>query len=103
VNFGYPVKDAEGKVTGIAFIGSTWRASNRVATSTPLPPEGIITVVDRNATVIARHPVTDRVRVGRKLENPRVLKHLVRHEERRVRKRPGCWTHRAAVRARRRG
>jgi len=76
VNFGYPVKDAEGKVTGIAFIGFDLESFNRVATSTPLPPEGIITVVDRNATVIARHPVTDRVRVGRKLENPRVLKHL---------------------------
>ncbi|HZT63952.1 MAG TPA: diguanylate cyclase, partial [Burkholderiales bacterium] len=64
------------KVTGIAFIGFDLASFNRVATSTPLPPEGIITVVDRNATVIARHPVTDRVRVGRKLENPSVLKAL---------------------------
>jgi diguanylate cyclase (GGDEF)-like protein len=76
VNFGYPVRDAQDKVTGIAFIGFDLASFNRVATSTPLPPEGIITVVDRNATVIARHPVIDRVRVGLKLENPRVLKAL---------------------------
>ena len=73
VNFGYPVKDAEGKLTGIAFIGFDLDSFNRVAASTPLPPEGIITVVDRNATVIARHPPNDRIRTGRKLENPRVL------------------------------
>jgi len=76
VNFGYPVKDAEDKVTGIAFIGFDLASFNRVAMSTPLPPEGIITLVDRNATVIARHPITDRVQIGRKLENPRVLKPL---------------------------
>jgi diguanylate cyclase (GGDEF)-like protein len=76
VNFGYPVKDAEDKITGIAFIGFDLASFNRVATSTPLPPEGIITLVDRNATVIARHPVSGRIQVGRKLENPRVLKPL---------------------------
>jgi len=76
VNFGYPIRNAEDKVTGIAFIGFDLASFNRVATSTPLPPEGILTVVDRNATVIARHPAEDRVQVGRKLENPRVLKPL---------------------------
>ncbi|HVQ61680.1 MAG TPA: diguanylate cyclase [Burkholderiales bacterium] len=76
VNFGYPVRNAEDKVTGIAFIGFDLASFNRVATSTPLPPEGILTVVDRNATVIARHPAEDRVQAGRKLENPRVLKPL---------------------------
>jgi diguanylate cyclase (GGDEF)-like protein len=73
VNFGYPVKDADGKVTGVAFIGFDLDAFNRVAAGTPLPPDGIITILDRNAVVIARYPPSPTVRIGQKLQNPGVL------------------------------
>ena len=73
VNFGYPVKNAEGRVTGIAFIGFDLHAFNRVAAGTPLPPDGIITILDNNAVVIARYPAGSTVRLGQKLRIPSVL------------------------------
>src|SRR5260221_9544452 len=76
VNFGYPVKNAEGRVTGVAFIGFDLDSFNKVAAGTPLPREGIITMVDRNGTVIARHPDSGTARIGQKLQNPNVLKPL---------------------------
>jgi len=40
-----------------------------------LPPLGILTVVDRDGLVLARHPGTA-ARIGQKLRNPRVLENL---------------------------
>jgi len=73
VNFGYPLKDADGKVTGVIFIGFDLDSFNRVAATTPLPEDGTITVLDRNGVVIGRHPIIKAVQAGQKLPNRRVL------------------------------
>jgi len=73
VNFGYPLKDPGGKVTAVAFVGFDLESFNRVAASTPLPEDGNITVLDRNGVVIGRHPITEVVQTGQKLQNKRVL------------------------------
>lgn len=73
VNFGFPVRDAAGKIAAVAFIGFDLDSFNRVAATTPLPKDGNITVLDRNGVVIGRHPETAAVRTGEKLPNARVL------------------------------
>jgi len=73
INFGYPLKDAEGNLTAVVFIGFDLHSFNRVAANTPLPQDGNITVLDRNGVVIARHPATKAIQAGQKLQSKRVL------------------------------
>ena len=73
VNFGYPVKNTDGKLTGIAFVGFDLDSFNQVAATTPLPQDGNITVLDHKGVVLARHPVSEAVPVGQQLGNARVL------------------------------
>lgn len=74
INFGYPVKDEKGEVVAVAFTALDLRAFNTLAAETPLPDHGILTVVDIDATILARHPEADAGRVGQKLQNPPVVK-----------------------------
>src|SRR4029078_7947791 len=74
INFGYPLKDAAGNVDGVAFVAVDLDNLNRIARATPLPPGGILTVVDRDGLVLARKPAT--ARIGEKLRNTRVLEAL---------------------------
>jgi len=75
INFGYPIADAAGEFKGVAFVAVNLNSLNRMAAATPLPPLGILTVVDRDGLVLARHPGTA-ARIGQKLRNPRVLENL---------------------------
>ena len=75
INFGYPLKDDAGKVTGVAFVAVDLNNLNRMASATPLPPRGILTVVDREELVLARKPTTA-ARIGQKLRNPIVVEAL---------------------------
>jgi diguanylate cyclase (GGDEF)-like protein len=75
INFGYPLRDAAGKITGVAFVAVNLDNLNRMATATPLPARGILTVVDRDGLVLARAPASG-PRIGQKLRNPRVLEAL---------------------------
>jgi diguanylate cyclase (GGDEF)-like protein len=72
INFGYPLTDAVGNINGVAFVAVNLDNLNRMAAATPLPPRGILTVVDRDGLVLARKPETS-ARVGQKLRNPSVL------------------------------
>lgn len=73
INFGYPVMDATGAVITVAFVAVNLAGLNRMAVATHLPDQTIVTVIDRDGVVLARHPeITERV--GNKLQNPRVLK-----------------------------
>jgi diguanylate cyclase (GGDEF)-like protein len=72
VNFGYPITDSDGGVTGVAFVAVNLKDLNRMAATTPLPPQSILTVVDRNGVVLARHPETG-AQIGQKLRDPTVL------------------------------
>jgi diguanylate cyclase (GGDEF)-like protein len=75
VNFGYPIVDAQNKISGVAFIGLDLDVFNRMAAATSLPDQTILTVTDLNGIILARQPfVADRI--GEKLRVPAVLKEL---------------------------
>ncbi len=67
INFGYPVTDAQGLVTAVAFIALDLGSFNRIAAATPLPGDGDLLVIDVNGTIIARHPA-EGVAVGQRFE-----------------------------------
>lgn len=75
INFGYPIMDLADNVTAIAFVAVNLNNLNRMAATTPLPQQGILTVVDRDGLVLARHPETA-ARIGERLRNPSVLEAL---------------------------
>src|SRR5713101_6198150 len=72
INFGFPVRDSENNFSSIAFAGLDLESLGRMAEATPLPPEGILSVVDVKGTILARKPAI-RERVGEKLWNPQVI------------------------------
>ena len=72
-NIGYPVRDATGTITAVAFAGINLARLNRMAATTPLPQQSVLTVVDRNGVVLIRHPALAE-RIGQKLQNPQVMR-----------------------------
>jgi serine phosphatase RsbU (regulator of sigma subunit) len=56
VAFGYPVLDEAGRVQAVAFAGLELAWLNELAAEAELPPGSILTVVDRNGTILARYP-----------------------------------------------
>jgi diguanylate cyclase (GGDEF)-like protein len=72
INFGFPVRDAQDKVIAVAFAGLDLEDLGRMAEDTPLPSEGILTVIDVKGTILARKPAL-RERIGQKLWNPQVI------------------------------
>jgi len=76
INFGFPIRDAENKVRAVAFAGLDLENLARMAEATPLPPEGILSVIDVKGTVLARNPVL-KERVGQKLWNPQVIESIL--------------------------
>jgi diguanylate cyclase (GGDEF)-like protein len=80
INFGFPVKDAENKVRAVAFAGLDLENLARMAEATPLPPEGILSVIDVKGTVLSRKPAL-KERVGQKLWNPQVIESILAGSE----------------------
>ena len=72
-NIGYPIKETTGKVTAVAFVGINLARLNRMAATTPLPQQSVLTVVDRNGVVLLRHPAVAE-RIGKNLQNPQVMR-----------------------------
>src|SRR5579862_834725 len=75
INFGYPIADAAGKITGVAFLALDLDGFNRMAAATPLPQDGVIIVLDHNGIILTRYPAKAGV-VGQKLELPAVARRL---------------------------
>ena len=75
INFGYPLRDAAGKIMGVAFVAVNLDNLNRMAAATPLPPRGILRVLDRDGVVLARQPGSAAT-IGQKLQIPSVLEAL---------------------------
>lgn len=73
INIGYPLADTAGKVMAIAFVAIDLARLNLMAAATPLPDTAILTVVDRDGVILARIP-EQAGRIGKKLQNPQVLK-----------------------------
>ena len=80
VNFGFPVRDEKGKIRAVAFTGLDLENLGRMAEATPLPPEGILSVVDVKGTILARKPPL-KERVGEKLWNPQVIEAVLADSE----------------------
>src|SRR5260221_11189853 len=80
INFGFPVKDAENKVRAVAFAGLDLENLARMAEATPLPPEGILSVIDVKGTVLSRKPPL-KERVGQKLWNLQVIEPILAGSE----------------------
>ena len=75
VNFGYPVLNETGDLTGVVFAGMDLAKFNELAARTPLPEGGALTVFDHEGTIIARHPATAG-NIGEKDRNPAVIEAL---------------------------
>jgi diguanylate cyclase (GGDEF)-like protein len=80
INFGFPVRDADNKVRAVAFAGLDLENLARMAEATPLPPEGILSVIDVKGTVLSRKPAL-KEHVGQKLWNPQVIESILAGSE----------------------
>jgi len=76
INFGYPVTNPDGKINAVAFVALDVATFNRMAAATPLPSESVLTVIDRNGTIIARHPY-EGARIGQPLRPPSLRQTVV--------------------------
>ena len=56
LNFGYPVLDKTGRVRAVVFSALDLAWLGRLAAQAELPPGSMLTVIDRNGTVLARYP-----------------------------------------------
>ncbi|HKW36460.1 MAG TPA: diguanylate cyclase [Burkholderiales bacterium] len=80
INFGYPVKDARNKVRAVAFAGLDLEDLARIAEATPLPPNGILSVIDVKGTILSRKPALNE-RIGEKLWNSQVIESILAGSE----------------------
>jgi len=72
INFGYPIKDASGAITGVAFVAVDLGRLNEMAADNHFPKQAAVTVVDRDGVVLAQHHAM-KGDVGKMLQNPQVL------------------------------
>src|SRR5882672_4656477 len=80
INFGFPVRDPDNKVYAVAFAGLDLQNLGRMVEATPLPPEGILSVVDVKGTILARKPAL-KERIGKTLWNPQVIEGVLGGKE----------------------
>lgn len=80
INFGYPVTDASGKVTAVIFAGLDLDSVGRMAKAVPLPPGGVLSVVDVKGTILAREPTVEG-RIGEKLWNAQIIEVVLAAKE----------------------
>src|SRR5262245_18455827 len=76
INFGFPIRDEQKKIRAVAFAGLDLDNLGRMAEETPLPPEGILSVIDVKGTLLARKPAL-KEQVGQKLWNPQVIESVL--------------------------
>ena len=72
VNFGYPVLDDVGHVHAVVFAALDLAWLNKLAGQAGLPPGTMLTVIDRNGTILSRYP-DDGKWVGKLMPEPLVL------------------------------
>jgi signal transduction histidine kinase len=72
VNFGYPVIDDAGRVQAVVFAALDLAWLNKLASQAGLPPGTMLTVIDRNGTILSRYP-DDGKWVGKPMPEPLVL------------------------------
>jgi signal transduction histidine kinase len=72
VNFGYPVLDDAGHVRAVVFAALDLAWLNQLARQAGLPPGTMLTVIDRNGTILSRYPDEGKW-VGELMPEPLVL------------------------------
>ena len=72
VNFGYPVLDDAGHVRAVVFAALDLAWLNELASQAGLPPGTMLTVIDRNGTILSRYPDEGKW-VGKLMPEPLVL------------------------------
>jgi signal transduction histidine kinase len=72
VNFGYPVLDDAGDVHAVVYAALDLTWLNQLASQAGLPPGTMLTVIDRNGTILSRYP-DDGEWVGQLMPEPLVL------------------------------
>ena len=72
VNFGYPVVDDEDHVRAVVFAALDLDWLNDLARQAGLPPGTMLTVIDRNGTILSRYP-NEGEWVGKLMPEPLVL------------------------------
>src|SRR5512145_1525130 len=72
VNFGYPVLDDSGSVHAVVFAALDLAWLNELARQAELPPGTMLTVIDRNGTILSRYP-DDEKWIGKLMPEPLVL------------------------------
>jgi PAS domain S-box-containing protein len=60
LNVGYPVLDASGRAQGVVFIALNLAWLDQFAAHANLPPGSVFNVTDRNHTILARYPNSER-------------------------------------------
>jgi signal transduction histidine kinase len=76
VNFGHPVLDDTGRVHGVVYAALDLAWLNQLAKQAGLPPGTMLTVIDRNGTILSRYP-DDGEWVGQPMPEPLVLKAIL--------------------------
>jgi signal transduction histidine kinase len=76
VNFGYPVLDDAGHVRAVVFAALDLAWLNELASQGGLPPGSMLTVIDRNGTILSRYP-DDGKWVGKLMPESLVLKAIL--------------------------
>jgi signal transduction histidine kinase len=72
LNFGYPVVDDTGHVAAVVVAALDLAWLNELAGQAGLPPGTMLTVIDRNGTILSRYP-DERKWVGKLMPEPLVL------------------------------
>jgi signal transduction histidine kinase len=76
LNFGYPVLDDAGHVPAVVFAALDLAWLNELASQAGLPPGSMLTVIDRNGTILSRYP-DDGKWVGKLMPESLVLKAIL--------------------------
>jgi signal transduction histidine kinase len=76
VNFGYPVLDDAGHVRAVVVAALDLAWLNELASQAGLPPGSMLTVIDRNGTILSRYPDNGKW-IGQLMPEPLVLKAIL--------------------------
>lgn len=77
----YPVLDDRGNLKGAVSLVLSLKWFSDFIGSPELPDNGYVTILDRDATILARHPISERFTIGQAYPNQPVLDAIAKQEE----------------------
>ncbi len=88
INFGYPVLDNTGRVRAVVFSALDLAWLGQLAAQAELPPGSMLTVIDRNGTVLAHYPDPAR-RLGQPMPESSVARAILARRGHGIAEAPG--------------